>query len=135
VALVLRAAPVRDVLATPVVARRVLQDVELGIAASAALSSAQASVVLGAAVHLGKGASAPDTLGPLSLERVVYAAEAYRRLQLPVAVSGGRVYPAQTAEAVLMRAALDRDFGVPVAWSDDRSRTTYENAFYTAQLV
>src|SRR6266513_670042 len=97
--------------------------------------SAQAIVVLGAAVHFGNGASAPDTLGPLSLERVVYAAEAYRRLHLPVAVSGGRVYPAQTAEAVLIRAALDRDFGVPVAWSDDQSRTTYENAFYTARLV
>ena len=121
-------------LATPLVASCLLHEIELGIPESAELSSAQAIVVLGAGVHLGNGASAPDTLGPLSLERVVYAAEAYRRLQLPVAVSGGRVYPAQTAEATLMQAALDRDFGVPVTWSDDQSRTTYENARYTARL-
>ena len=135
VVLVILSSAALYLLATPLVASTLLHEVELGIPESAELSSAQAIVVLGAAVHLGNGASAPDTLGPLSLERVVYAAEAYRRLQLPVAVSGGRVYPAQTAEAVLMRAALDRDFGVPVAWSDDQSRTTYENAFYTARLV
>src|SRR5436190_187634 len=35
----------------------------------------------------------------------------------------------------LMRAMLERDFAVPVSWSDDRSRTTYENAVYTAQLL
>lgn len=122
-------------LATPLVASYLLHEIERGIPESAELSSAQAIVVLGAEVHLGNGASAPDTLGPLSLERVVYAAEAYRRLQLPVAVSGGRVYPAQTAEATLMQAALDRNFGVPVAWSDDQSRTTYENALYTARLL
>src|SRR5436190_13373194 len=135
VVLVILSSAALYLLATPLVASTLLHEAELGIPESAELSSAQAIVVLGAAVHLGNGASAPDTLGPLSLERVVYAAEAYRRLQLPVAVSGGRVYPAQTAEAVLMRAALDRDFGVPVAWSDDQSRSTYENAFYTARLL
>src|SRR5947199_1071458 len=134
-ALVILSSAALYLLATPLVASTLLHEAELGIPESAELSSAQAIVVLGAAVHLGNGASAPDTLGPLSLERVVYAAEAYRRLQLPVAVSGGRVYPAQTAEAVLMRAALDRDFGVPLAWSDDQSRTTYENALYAARPV
>src|SRR5436305_14681838 len=101
-------------LATPLVASTLLHEVELGIPESAALSSAQAIVVLGAAVHLGNGASAPDTLGPLSLERVVYAAEAYLRLQLPVAASGGRVFPAQTAVAKLMQGELERNFRVAV---------------------
>ena len=32
-------------------------------------------------------------------------------------------------------AALERDFAVPVTWADDQSRTTYENALYTAQLL
>jgi hypothetical protein len=50
--------------------------------------------VLGAGVHPGDGAAVPDTLGALSLERLVYAAEAYRALHLPVLVSGGRVFPA-----------------------------------------
>ncbi len=34
-----------------------------------------------------------------------------------------------------MRAALERDFGVPVTWSEDHSRTTYENALFTASLL
>jgi len=121
--------------ATPFVASWLLHGIENRIPDSADLSTAQGIVVLGAGVHLGDGASAPDTLGPLSLERVVYAAEAYRKLRLPVAVSGGRVYPAQTAEATLMQAALERNFGVPVTWSDNQSRTTYENAVYTARLL
>lgn len=135
IALVILSSAALYLLATPVVASYLLHEIERGIPQSAELSNAQAIVVLGAEVHLGNGASAPDTLGPLSLERVVYAAEAYRRLQLPVAVSGGRVYPAQTAEATLMQAALDRNFGVPVAWTEDQSRTTYENALYTARLL
>jgi uncharacterized SAM-binding protein YcdF (DUF218 family) len=122
-------------LATPFVASWLLHNIEIGIPDNTDLSTAQAIIVLGAGVHLGDGASAPDTLGPLSLERVVYAAEAYRKLHLPVAVSGGRIFPARTAEAALMRAALERDFDVPVTWSDDQSRTTYENALYTARLL
>jgi len=122
-------------LGTPAVASWLLQEVETGIPESADLSSAQAIVVLGGGVHLGNSADAPDTLSSLSLERVVYAAEAYRRLHVPVAVSGGRIYPAQTAEATLMKSALARDFAVPAAWSEDQSRTTYENALYTARLL
>ena len=121
--------------AMPVVSSCLLQRVEAGIPEAADLQAAQAIVVLGAGVHFGDGVGAPDTLGPLSLERVVYAAEAYRRLHLPVAVSGGRVFRSDAAEAPLMRAALERDFAAPVTWSDDQSRTTYENALYTARLL
>src|SRR3954447_2620470 len=135
IALVILSAAGLYATAMPVVASYLLQQVETGIPDSADLTTAQAIVVLGAGIHFGDGAAAPDTLGPQSLERVVYAAEAYRRLHLPVAVSGGRVLGSQTPEAALMRAALERDFAVPVAWSDDRSRTTYENAVYTAQLL
>lgn len=122
-------------LATPFVASSLLHDIESRIPDNADLSTAQAIVVLGGGVHVGDDAAAPDTLGPLSLERVVYAAEAYRRLHLPLAVSGGRSFPARAAEAALMRAALERDFDIPVAWSDNQSRTTYENALYTARLL
>src|SRR5436305_8569816 len=114
VALVILSSAALYLLATPLVASTLLHEVELGIPESAELNSAQAIVVLGAGVHLGNGASAPDTLGPLSLERVVYAVQAYRRLQLPVAVSGGRVFPAQTAVAKLMQGELERNFRVAV---------------------
>jgi uncharacterized SAM-binding protein YcdF (DUF218 family) len=62
-------------------------------------------------------------------------ADAYRQLGLPVAVSGGRLYNWDTSIAALMKAALIKYFGVPVTWTEDRSRTTYENAVYTAQLL
>jgi len=34
-----------------------------------------------------------------------------------------------------MRAALDADFAVPVTWVDDKSRSTWENALFTARLL
>ena len=34
-----------------------------------------------------------------------------------------------------MKAALETDFAVPVAWSEDASRTTWENAVFTARLL
>src|SRR5579862_3349297 len=45
---------------------------------------------IGVDVEVG-GSDIPDRLGPLSLARVVLGAQAYRRLHLPVAVSGGLV--------------------------------------------
>ncbi len=58
-----------------------------------------------------------------------------QQLRRPVAVSGGRVGSARSNEAALMKAALESDFAVPVAWSEDASRTTWENAVYTAQTA
>ena len=91
--------------------------------------------MLGGDVRRGDGGEVPDTLGPLSLERVAFAAAAYRRLHLPVVVSGGRVVGAHLSEAALMQAALQEDFAIPVARNEDRSRTTWENAVYTARLL
>jgi uncharacterized SAM-binding protein YcdF (DUF218 family) len=34
-----------------------------------------------------------------------------------------------------MKAALEENFNIPVVWNEDRSRTTWENAVYTAQLL
>ena len=121
--------------AMPAVSSYLLRGVESEVPANVDLSAAQAIVVLGGDVRVGDGATIPDRLGPLSLERAVLGAEAYRRLHLPVVVSGGRVAGAQESEGALMRAALTTDFAVPVAWSEERSRTTWENALYTARLL
>jgi uncharacterized SAM-binding protein YcdF (DUF218 family) len=121
--------------ATPVVSSYLLRRVEARLPQSADLAAAQAIIVLGGDVRAGDGADIPDRLGPLSLERVVFGAQAHRRLQLPVVVSGGTVHGAHASEAALMKAALEEDFAVPVAWNEDRSRTTWENALYTARLL
>ena len=121
--------------ATPALSSYLLQCAEAGLPVAADLGAAQAIVVLGGDVRAGNGNDIADRLGPVSLERVVYAAQAYRRLHLPVAVSGGTFGELRDSEAALMKAALEADFGVPVTWSDDRSRTTWENAVDTAALL
>jgi uncharacterized SAM-binding protein YcdF (DUF218 family) len=121
--------------ATPALSSYLLQRLEAEVPASTNLDGAQAIVVLSGEEHIGDGADIPDRLGPLSLERLTFAADAYRRLRLPVAVSGGLVAGAHTPLADLMKAELERDFAIPVSWSEDRSRTTYENAAYTAALL
>lgn len=92
---------------------------------------AQAIVILGGGVErLG----APEYGGEPAasqrlLERVNYGAFLARRTGLPVAVSGTR------REALAMSASLARDFGVTTRWAEDRSRDTFENAEFCAQLL
>jgi len=121
--------------ATPALSSYLLRRVEAALPPNADLGTAQAIIVLGGDVRSGAGADITDRLGPLSLERVTFGAEAYRRLHLPVVVSGGKVRGAQASEGALMKAALEADFTVPVAWTEEHSRTTWENALFTAQLL
>src|SRR5882672_399148 len=64
--------------ALPAIAARMLQDVELKPPEKPDFSAAQAIVVLGGGVHRGDGGKAPDTPGPWTLERLDFAAHAYR---------------------------------------------------------
>jgi len=121
--------------ALPVIAARMLEDVEIAPQDKPSFAGAQAIVVLGGGIRRGDGSAVPDTLGAWSLERVYFAAQAYRKLKLKVAVSGGQVGGAHIAEASLMKSVLEGDFGVPVSWVEDRSRTTFENALFTARLL
>jgi uncharacterized SAM-binding protein YcdF (DUF218 family) len=121
--------------AMPVLSSYLLRRLEATVPRTSDFSAAQAIVVLGGDLRRGNGSDVPDTLGPLSVERLVFAAEAYRRLRLPVAVTGGVVRGAHSSEGALMKAMLEGDFAVPVKWSEDRSRTTWENALFTARLL
>jgi uncharacterized SAM-binding protein YcdF (DUF218 family) len=135
VALALASSLALYVSATPALSSYLLRQVESGLPQNGDLAGAQAIVVLGGDVLHGNGADIPDRLGPLSLERAVFAAEAYRRLRLPVLVSGGRERGAHSSEGALMKAALEESFAVPVAWNEEQSHTTWENALYTAQVL
>jgi uncharacterized SAM-binding protein YcdF (DUF218 family) len=95
---------------------------------------AQAIVILGGGVRRHAVEYGGDTLGRLTLERVRYGAQVARRTRLPVLVTGGSVSGGQP-EAVVMQAALEREFGVPVRWMEARSRNTHENALRSAEIL
>ena len=122
------------VAATPAFSSYLAYQLETEIPENVDFSDAGAIVVLGADVRSGGGRDS-DRIGPASLERLVLAADAYRRLHLPILVSGGRIADWHVAVAELMKSVLEGYFGIPVTWSEQESRTTYENALYTAQLL
>jgi uncharacterized SAM-binding protein YcdF (DUF218 family) len=49
-------------------------------------------------------------------------------------VTGGSVFGGEP-EAKLMRAALEREFHVPVRWAETQSRNTHENAVRSAEIL
>ncbi len=101
---------------------------------SARATSAQAIVILGGGVRRNAAEYGGDTLGSLTLERVRYGAVVAKLIHLPVLVTGGSVLGG-TPEALLMQRALEEELGVRVRWTEDRSRTTHENAVNSAVIL
>lgn len=100
----------------------------------AAARGAQAIVILSGGLRRNAPEYGGDTLGRLSLERTRYGAKVARETGLPVLVTGGP-YGHTRPEAQVMRETLEREFGVPVRWVEDRARTTRENAQLSAQML
>jgi uncharacterized SAM-binding protein YcdF (DUF218 family) len=75
------------------------------------------------------------TVGPMTLERLADAAREERRLGLPVLVSGGTPNGLDDSLAGMMSTVLEDDFRVPVRWRENRSRTTFENAAFSADIL
>ena len=124
------------VFATPLVSLMLLRVVEHEVRATPPdAAAAQAIVVLSGDIHHGNGGNVPDTVGRLTLERLDRAAELYRRDKLPILVTGGPVGDSRESMAALMAHTLTDDFGVPVAWREERSQTTFENAEFSAQIL
>ena len=97
-------------------------------------ADAQAIVILGGGTRRDAPEYGGDTLATLTLERLRYGARVARETGLPVLVTGGSTYGGKP-EADLMQEALQREFGVAVRWAENRSRTTHENAQYSAVLL
>jgi uncharacterized SAM-binding protein YcdF (DUF218 family) len=95
----------------------------------------QAIVVLGAEIT-----RVPDVLygaevGRLTLDRLRTAAALQRRTGLPVLVTGGTTQIDTPAVGVLMTDSMGQDFGIPVSWTEARSRDTWENAAFSAEIL
>ncbi|HEV2264703.1 MAG TPA: YdcF family protein [Stellaceae bacterium] len=124
------------VFATPLVSLMLLRAIEHEVSANPPdAAAAQAIVVLSGDIHHGDGAGVADTVGRLTLERLDRAAELYHHDKLPILVTGGPVGDSRESMAALMARVLTDDFGVPVAWREERSQTTFENAEFSAQLL
>lgn len=92
-------------------------------------------VVLGAGRERGDLAWGADQPTGVALERERYAARLAKASGLPVLTSGGLHYGTPPTEAKLMADSLQDDFGVAVRWQEGRSRTTWENARFSAELL
>jgi uncharacterized SAM-binding protein YcdF (DUF218 family) len=100
----------------------------------ASATQAQALVIIGSGVRRYAPEYGGATLGARTLERVRYGARLARLTGLPVLVSGGSV-GGSPAEAPLMRDCLVTEFGIPVQWTEARSRNTRENARESAAIL
>jgi len=103
---------------------------------AAAASQAQAIVILGAnrlqgSPELGER----DQNSLIGLKRVEYGAQLQRQTGLPVLLTGGQPDGSADSEAALMAHSLREDFHGQARWLEEHSRTTYENAIFSAKLL
>lgn len=96
---------------------------------------ADAIVVLGSGRERGDLAWGEDQPTGVGLERQRYAARLAKASGLPILTSGGLHYGTPPTEAKLMADSLHDDFGVTVRWQEGRSRTTWENAKLSAEVL
>lgn len=96
---------------------------------------AGAIVVLGAGREQNDPAWGGDQPGYVALERLRYAARLAKASGLPVLTSGGLHFGEPPSEAMLGAEVLQRDMGVTTRWLEERSRTTWENAVYSAEML
>jgi uncharacterized SAM-binding protein YcdF (DUF218 family) len=124
--------------ATPIVGSRLLvaqQDYTVRDATAARASGAGAIVVISADQRRDQPDYRGETVGPATFERLRRAARLQRETGLPLLVSGGLLPGFATAHADAMAEALEVDLRVPVRWREGLSRTTAENATYSARLL
>ena len=79
-----------------------------------------------------------EDLSKDALQRVRYAALLSKRTQLPILVTGGAPEPSSkypSPEAQVMAKVLRDELNVQVSWIEDQSKTTQENAQFSATIL
>ncbi len=94
-------------------------------------------------VMLGGGsvAGTPDIDGVGSLtgssaNRLLAAARIYKKTGLPIIISGGKLYSESASDAIVAKRKLI-GLGIPAdkVITEDKSRNTWENAYYTLEIL
>jgi len=96
---------------------------------------AKAIVVLGGGREPADQAWGEDQPSLFSQQRLRYAARLARTSGLPVLVSGGLHHGQPPSEAQIAAHTLSQDFGINAKWREDFSRTTWENARFSADIL
>ncbi|KPU51943.1 hypothetical protein AN403_483 [Pseudomonas fluorescens] len=96
---------------------------------------ADAIVILGSGRERGDVAWGADQPTGVGLERQRFAARLAKASGLPVLTSGGLHFGTPPSEAQMMADSLREDFGVTVRWQEGSSRTTWENAQFSAEVL
>ena len=123
-------------LATPVVSANLLLALQPGLpTVPPADHPPGAIVVLGAEIIRDHSVPLCARPGLLTMDRMRTAAALARRTGLPILVSGGLIHPDEATVAAVMADSLRDDFRVPVRWVEDRSRNTWENAKFSADIL
>jgi uncharacterized SAM-binding protein YcdF (DUF218 family) len=125
-------------LSTPIVGHWLIRatDALAGAMPKAAAAVPPAAIIVLGADIAGSGAPGePDSVGPVTLERLAKAAQLQQRTGLPILVSGGLTENSFDTLAAAMSRALAEDFRVRVRWREDRSGNTYENAAFSATVL
>jgi uncharacterized SAM-binding protein YcdF (DUF218 family) len=99
-------------------------------------SGAQAIVIMGG----GRYPAAPeyggrDTVNQETWVRVRYGARVHKITDLPILVTGGRVFGEALSEAQLMREALEQELHVPVRWVEGEAQNSADNAFKSFAML
>jgi len=95
----------------------------------------QAIVVLSAGLLPRAPEYGASTVDEITMQRLAYAAFLWRQYKIPILVSGGQTPYAAATLADVMRDVLNRVFDVPVAWVEDKSVNTLENATFSAAML
>lgn len=122
-------------LSLPFISSRLLISLEDEVPRTVAGDPPQAIVVLSAETEHVLGPGPNRVVGPLTLEREAAAAILARRTGLPVLVSGGMLWDDNIPLGALMATSMTQTFGVTPRWVEAQSRTTWENAEYSAALL
>lgn len=96
---------------------------------------ASAIIILGGGREPADPAWGTDQPSLFATQRLRYAARLEKATGLPVLVTGGLHFGQPPSEARIMANTLQQDFSVSARWLEERSRTTWENARFSAEML
>ncbi|MBV1959109.1 MAG: YdcF family protein [Pseudomonadales bacterium] len=99
------------------------------------LSDAQAIIVLGGGSLTRPAEFGGDVLKTGTLTRLHHGVFLHKKTGLPLLMTGGIGRGKTVSEAWVMGQTLKNYYGVEARWLEQRSRTTWENAQYSAEML